>query len=429
MKYAKRMYYVITALVVFDSCYAREHTEAYLSVSGRNLTFRGEKVFLSGVNQAWYQYGNDFGNNAYAGSRPHLLHTLDAVHANGGNSLRIWLHVEGFNTPQFNSSGHVVGPGANVTRDLRDFLLEARRRNILVTISLWNCAAIKKELPLYRMLTNVTVLQSYLDNALTPLVQALGSEVSLAVWEVMNEPEGCMAVGIEDKKEPCYDTTSLHIWDFADWTGLSIPLSSILPFIARHAATIHRHDPKALVTVGSWTYKSVTPELGRRNLYSDACLRYAADGDPGARLDVYQIHTYSALPMFLPHDPFVVNASMYGLDKPLIIGEFSQKKGGLKTSQELFTWAYYNGYNGAWSWSALDSDDASDSLEVQERGLRSLKNKDDPSHGGKINITLCDVTSCTSYTHLWLCSFLEIIHAFYKDVVAFFGTRMVTVNV
>ncbi|WAR31289.1 MAuncharacterized [Mya arenaria] len=362
MKYAKRMYYVITALVVFDSCYAREHTEAYLS-----------------VNQAWYQYGNDFGNNAYAGSRPHLLHTLDAVHANGGNSLR---------------------PGANVTRDLRDFLLEARRRNILVTISLWNCAAIKK----------ASLIPDVDERHGPPVIPGQRSYATGASPRVR---------GIEDKKEPCYDTTSLHIWDFADWTGLSIPLSSILPFIARHAATIHRHDPKALVTVGSWTYKSVTPELGRRNLYSDACLRYAADGDPGARLDVYQIHTYSALPMFLPHDPFV----------PLIIGEFSQKKGGLKTSQELFTWAYYNGYNGAWSWSALDSDDASDSLEVQERGLRSLKNKDDPSHGGKINITLCDVTSCTSYTHLWLCSFLEIIHAFYKDVVAFFGTRMVTVNV
>ena len=52
---------------------------------------------------------------------------------------------------------------------------------------------------------------------------------------------------------------------------------------------------------------------------------------------------------------FQVNASIYKPDKPVIIGEFSQKKGGLKTSPEQFTWAYYHGYSGAWSWCALDN--------------------------------------------------------------------------
>ena len=37
----------------------------FLKVSGTDLTFKGEKVFLSGMNIAWYAYGSDFGNDHY----------------------------------------------------------------------------------------------------------------------------------------------------------------------------------------------------------------------------------------------------------------------------------------------------------------------------------------------------------------------------
>lgn len=52
------------------------------------------------------------------------------------------MHTSGTKTPQFNISGHVIGPGPNLTRDLRDFVHEAQRRNILVTLTLWNCASV-----------------------------------------------------------------------------------------------------------------------------------------------------------------------------------------------------------------------------------------------------------------------------------------------
>ena len=50
----------------------------------------------------------------------------------------------GTSTPKFDVSGHVTDVGPNVTRDLKDFLSEARKRNILVTLSLWNGAALSK---------------------------------------------------------------------------------------------------------------------------------------------------------------------------------------------------------------------------------------------------------------------------------------------
>jgi hypothetical protein len=54
----------------------------------------------------------------------------------------MWVHTSGGNTPAFNATGHVTGPGPNTTRDLLDFVREAQSRNILVTFSLWNAAAL-----------------------------------------------------------------------------------------------------------------------------------------------------------------------------------------------------------------------------------------------------------------------------------------------
>lgn len=38
----------------------------------------------------------------------------------------------------------------------------------------------------------------------------------------------------------------------------------------------------------------------------------------------------------------------------------------------------------------LFTDDASDSIEVQKKGMESLKNKNDQKNGGRVNITLSE---------------------------------------
>lgn len=64
-----------------------------------NLIFNGKSVFLSGVNFAWKFYGYDFGNGQYAAnSNTTFEQWLKEVATYGGNSVRVWLHVEGDNT-------------------------------------------------------------------------------------------------------------------------------------------------------------------------------------------------------------------------------------------------------------------------------------------------------------------------------------------
>ncbi len=54
------------------------------------FVYGGDRVFLSGMNQAWgdYMYGNDFGNGQYACCSGQLLEEyLSRISSAGGNSV------------------------------------------------------------------------------------------------------------------------------------------------------------------------------------------------------------------------------------------------------------------------------------------------------------------------------------------------------
>jgi mannan endo-1,4-beta-mannosidase len=69
----------------------------HVAVSKNGFAYKGDPVFLSGVNQAWISYGNDFGNDQGKISFCPLNSTLEQMKLNGGHVNRIWLHVEGDN--------------------------------------------------------------------------------------------------------------------------------------------------------------------------------------------------------------------------------------------------------------------------------------------------------------------------------------------
>jgi hypothetical protein len=49
--------------------------------------------------------------------------------------------------------------------------------------------------PLMGLLKDESILQSYITNALVPIVRALKPQRGLAIWEIINEPEGSMLMG------------------------------------------------------------------------------------------------------------------------------------------------------------------------------------------------------------------------------------------
>lgn len=130
----------------------------------------------------------------------------------------MWLHIEGESTPTFNNNGYVTGIDGTLISDMRQYLRAAQKYNILVFFTLWN-AAVKQNTHyrLHGLMVNTRKLQSYLDHALKPMVNALKEERGLGGWDIMNEPEGEIKTGLSNA-DYCFDTRHLRN-SGAGWAG------------------------------------------------------------------------------------------------------------------------------------------------------------------------------------------------------------------
>ena len=67
------------------------------------------------------------------------------------------------------------------------------------------------------LITDAAKLQSYIDHALVPWVEAVKDHPALGSWDVVNELEGVIITG-ERRDEPCFDTRFLR-WSTAGFAG------------------------------------------------------------------------------------------------------------------------------------------------------------------------------------------------------------------
>ena len=82
-------------------------------IIGKEFVYGSDTVFLSGANPAWINYGNDFGNNQWNLTTGETWkRQLKEMGDAGGNTVRVWLHCEGDNNPQFDDNGYVIGTDA-----------------------------------------------------------------------------------------------------------------------------------------------------------------------------------------------------------------------------------------------------------------------------------------------------------------------------
>ena len=340
------------------------------------FVFGGKAVFLSGANLPWVNYGADFGNNQTSEVKCALRSAVANISEAGGNSVRVWLFVEGQTIPEYDANGMVVSTdkSGTLTTDVLAFVRYAAEKNVFVNICLWN-GALLRDTRTRALFQDDAKLQSFLDNALTPLAKSLAGEPNV-VYEIVNEPEGLVKIA-PDSEDPCFDTLNVLSGSGAGWTGSGILMKDLLRFHSLHAAAIHKADPHALVTIGSWSEYAATDavlEPGRKffNYYSDECLLKASAGVEGGTLDFVQIHTYPANGKFHPGSPLSVAASAFNVSKPVVIGEFAVAKCSNCPVEKQYTHAIDTLYGGIWDWSLLGGD-GQDDASTCAAGMRALK--------------------------------------------------------
>jgi len=350
-----------------------------LSVQSGHFQYGGQRVFLSGGNLPWIYYGYDFGDHQWNNVKSKIEDQLKQTQAAGGNSIRLWVHIQGETTPAFDNNGYVTAPDHQGTLldDIKDLLDTAQKYNILVFPTLWNMAVNQdSHHRLDGLVRDHRKLQSYIDKVLKPMVTKAKGHPALGGWDIINEPEG-MVIPDQSNSDKCFDTRALHN-SGAGWAGKKYSYTDILRFINWQADAIKTADSGALVTMGVWNPKSNTDNFHMVNHYSDACLRKAG-GKTRGTLDFYQFHSYSWQGHFDNVAPFKNSAGDYGLNKPIVVGEFWEQAGGGMKIDQLFDYIYNHGYGGAWSWDLMNHG------QNQRHGMTKIKGY--TSHG-KIPISM-----------------------------------------
>lgn len=324
------------------------------------IEHNGQELFLSGMNLAWISFGRDltmFNEEDFVGA-------LDELAASGANSVRWWIHVNGSSTPQWD--GHMVSGMPEGTLDNLERALDlAWERGILIMPCLWSFDMLQEQAEMdpirnKQFLEDNSAVESYLDNALTPMIERVGKHPAVVAWEVFNEPEG-MVEGI-------------------GWAKQRTSMERVQYFVNRVAGRIHQIDSTIKVTNGTKDMSTQTDIKQYTNYYSDERL-IAVGGDELGYLDFYQVHYYPKH-MGESLSPFHNPKSHWELDKELLIGEFpavgmvDYGHGYLPettlTPEESYLWAEKMGYAGAmaWTWTAHEAELGS--LTNVQPGLMNL---------------------------------------------------------
>ena len=376
--------------------------------SQSRIHFNNKDIFLSGSNVAWVNFardvGPDFTDFKEFGS---IFSTLNS---NGGNAMRLWLHTNGVSSPQFSLS-RVTGPGSSTISDIKRILDSAWTNNVGLVLCLWSFDMLRISFGenlttrAKLMLTDTSYTNAYIKNCLIPMVNELKNHPAIIAWEIFNEPEGM---------------SNEFGWDF----NYHVPMSNIQRFINLCVAAIHRADPDAQVTNGSWSFLAATdittPGLAKQsetslqsltveekltlqenfnqryateltadeiinqiekiysvngkntNYYRDDRL-IAAGKDSLGTLDFYTVHYYDWAGTTL--SPFDHPCSYWLLDKPLAVAEFFPNK-----SYRMYERLYSTGYAGALTWSWTDDANGSTKIKTKTEMNYMVQNYPDDIH-------------------------------------------------
>lgn len=303
------------------------------------ISVNSQDLWMNGGNVAWVNFARDVGPTSFPQSDFQAM--FDQVRANGGNTMRFWVHITGGTTPEWNGN-EIISPGQGTIEDLELMLDMAEESGVGLILCLWSFDMMRTSNGntivnrAKALLESSELTQSYIDNALTPMVNALGDHPALLAWEIFNEPEGM---------------SNEFGWNFTTHTAMA----NIQRFVNQTTGAIHRADPDALVSNGSWSFHALanTSNENSKNYYSDEEL-INAGGDSLGVLDFYMVHYYDWGGTAL--SPFHNTKDSWGLNKPVVVGEFGIPANNLFgiPADSLYERLYENGYAGALVWQWVD---------------------------------------------------------------------------
>ncbi|MEQ9309207.1 MAG: discoidin domain-containing protein [Balneolaceae bacterium] len=303
------------------------------------IPFNDQELWLNGGNIAWVNFARDVGPGTTAINDFEAMYSQ--VQENGANAMRFWVHITGGTTPEWNGN-NVISPGAGTIDDLEEILDLAWENNTGLILCLWsfdmlrisNGTGVTNRAK--ALLEDSTLTETYIQNSLIPMVEALGDHPALIAWEIFNEPEGM---------------SNEFGWDF----NRHVPMSAIQRFVNQTAGAIHRTNPDALVSNGSWSFHALanTSNANSKNYYSDDEL-ISAGKDSLGTLDFYMVHYYDWGGTAL--SPFHNDKDSWGLNKPVVVGEFGIPANELfgLPKDDMYEELYDRGYAGALVWQWVD---------------------------------------------------------------------------
>lgn len=305
----------------------------------------GRQIFVTGQNLAWINFGADVGDAALDTNT--FKQAVQDIRDAGGNTMRVWLSTNGANDPKFDATtGLTKGLGTKTISNVKSMLSIANRNGVVLVLDLlthnlmgtaqvgdWNTMSIANN---KKLLQTDSGLKAYIDNAVVPLVTAIGKDSGILCWEIFNEAEG-MVQG---------------------WPGLEkgITMPDVQRVVNRVTGAIHRAVPGILVSNGAVTFDYTTDVDGKKNYYTDSAL-VKVGGDADGTLDFYMVHYYGW--NGVSNSPFTKDFAHWKLDKPLVIGEFAagdwspsinSKNQDAAKQDTLLTYLYKSGYAGGLSW-------------------------------------------------------------------------------